>query len=346
VDPTWPADGRALNATAGVDELDAIVSDGAGGAVVTWHSHSGGVYAQRVLASGDLDPAWPANGRLLGLTGRGYYSAAIADDAGGALVTWADTRSGDVNGDIYAHHVLGTGLLDSAWPAAGIAVCTAGGDQHDPAITLDGAGGAIVAWPDPRPGDSGIYAQRVTRDGRTPVLAAVLQTRADPGQVEIEWYAPSLASAATVYRRMEGRDWRALGVMTARGDGVLAYTDRDVEAGSRYGYRLGVWVDGSEHLVGEAWIRVPGRLAMSLEGLQPNPCRDDVVVSFCLPSPEPAVLEIFDSAGRRVVSRRLAAGRPGNQLLNLGALAVPSGTYFVRLAQAGRVTTRKACILR
>ena len=46
-----------------------IVSDGAGGAIVTWYDYRSGetsdIYAQHVLASGGADPAWPADGRAL-----------------------------------------------------------------------------------------------------------------------------------------------------------------------------------------------------------------------------------------------------------------------------------------
>lgn len=51
------------------------------------------------------------------------------------------------------------------WPADGLAVSTAAGDQTAPVAVSDGAGGAIVAWPDYRAGNYDIYARRVASYG-------------------------------------------------------------------------------------------------------------------------------------------------------------------------------------
>src|SRR5207344_1673422 len=78
---------------------------------------------------------------------------------------WLDYRSGLSTPDIYAQRVLASGVVDPAWPADGRAVCTANGEQQNPAIVPDGAGGAFVTWADLRDGISDIYAQRVLASG-------------------------------------------------------------------------------------------------------------------------------------------------------------------------------------
>ena len=54
--PQWTANGVALCTAAGVQQSPTIVSDGAGGAIVTWQDLRGGttydIYAQRVNAAG------------------------------------------------------------------------------------------------------------------------------------------------------------------------------------------------------------------------------------------------------------------------------------------------------
>ena len=100
-----------------------IVADGAGGAIVTWYDFRGGtdsdIYAQHILASGAVDPAWPADGRALCTSVNNQYSPTIvADGAGGAIVTWYDYRSGTYS-DIYAQHILASGADEPAWPADG-----------------------------------------------------------------------------------------------------------------------------------------------------------------------------------------------------------------------------------
>lgn len=168
VDPAWPANGRALCTAFGSQGGPQIASDGAGGAIVTWHDprfDPADVYAQHVLASGVVDPAWPVDGRLI-VALANYQGAAqiVSDGAGGAIVCWLDLRSG-LAWDIYAHHVLASGVLDPAWPVNGRGVCTATQDQFNPKMTSDGAGGAIICWYDYRVFPSNIYAQHVLASG-------------------------------------------------------------------------------------------------------------------------------------------------------------------------------------
>ena len=170
VDPAWPADGRALCTAANTQQYPTIVSDGSGGAIVTWYDLRSGtandIYAQHVLASGAVDPAWPADGRALcTATNNQLNPTIVSDGAGGAIVTWYDLRSGTAN-DIYAQHVLASGAVDPTWPADGRALCTATNQQQTPTIVSDGAGGAIAIWQDYRSGTSwDIYAQHVLASG-------------------------------------------------------------------------------------------------------------------------------------------------------------------------------------
>ena len=180
LDPAWPIDGRALltdplalaNAPSG-QMSPVIVPDGAGGAIVAWQdgrSQTSGtqIFAQHVLASGAVDPAWPANGRALCTAPGGQFRPKIAaDGAGGAIVTWTDLRSGATDNDVFAQHVLASGVVDSRWPVDGTALSSAPGDQFFPDIVADGSGGAIVTWVDGRssPGSADIYAQRVMGSG-------------------------------------------------------------------------------------------------------------------------------------------------------------------------------------
>src|SRR5262249_27286588 len=47
----------------------------------------------------------------------------VSDGSGGAIVTWVDGRNSCCGSDIYAHHVLASGSVDSAWPVDGRALC-------------------------------------------------------------------------------------------------------------------------------------------------------------------------------------------------------------------------------
>jgi hypothetical protein len=178
----WPALGRAIAIAPNDQDNARATSDGAGGAIITWEDDRGGavhIFAQHVRFSSDLDAAWPANGRAL-LTDPQALANALggqarpvitSDGAGGAIVAWQDHRDESPGSDIFAQHVLSTGVVDPNWPANGRALSTAPGVQDNPVIVSDGAGGAIVAWMDGRSGggasDSGvdIFAQHVLSSG-------------------------------------------------------------------------------------------------------------------------------------------------------------------------------------
>jgi hypothetical protein len=203
VDPAWPVNGRGLAVGPGIGGSPKLVSDGAGGAIAVWMDFRGAtldIYAQRVLASGVVDPAWPVNGRLVcGAAGTQIWPVVVSDGQGGIIASWEDQRAGA--SDIYARRVFANGTPDPAWPVDGRAVCTAAGAQYGIASMSDGAGGAWFAWSDPRSGTDEVFVQRVTSasfnawftDGLNVCTAAgaqngVLMTSDGAGNAIVTWY--------------------------------------------------------------------------------------------------------------------------------------------------------------
>ena len=353
VDPSWTANGALLCDAANNQLTPQIVPAGVGTAIVIWRDFRGGVssdlYAQRVLAAGTVDPGWTANGTLICNAANNQLApVVVSDGSNGAIIAWADERSG-TNADIYAQRVLAAGTVDPGWTANGNLLCDASNNQSFPSIASNGASGAIVAWSDNRQfGNSDIFAQRVTFNGRTPALVSLVRTIADERHVLVEWLVSDGAGrASTVWRRTEGSAWQLLSSVTADPSGRLVIDDRDVEPGTRYGYRLGVDHQGRNSWLGETWVDVPSGAVLSLHGLRPNPSLHDVVVSFSLPRRESATLELFDANGRRVASHGLESPDPGNHIVNFGGRRnFASGAYLLRLTQGGRSVTAKAVILR
>ena len=154
----WAADGLPICTQSDVQDRTAIVSDGAGGAIVAWNDTrpwGGYAFAQRVNASGVVQ--WTADGVSLP-TGFGTHPVIVSDGAGGAIVALGYA-------DVFAQRVDASGVIQ--WGEEGIEICTAPDYQWYPAITTDGSGGAIVAWDDFRTGFPAdySYAQRVTHQG-------------------------------------------------------------------------------------------------------------------------------------------------------------------------------------
>ncbi|MFI5251323.1 MAG: T9SS type A sorting domain-containing protein [Bacteroidota bacterium] len=157
---------NAICTATGDQSSPEIISDGAGGAIMTWQDHRSGsnwdIYAQRVNASGAAQ--WNSNGVAICTIAGDQSNPAIAPDGvGGAIITWQDHRNGS-NYDVYAQHVNASGLL--RWLTGGVPVCTVAGDQISPTIVSDDSGGAIIAWQDYRSGTNwDIYTQRITVSG-------------------------------------------------------------------------------------------------------------------------------------------------------------------------------------
>jgi len=167
----WADDGVVVCNAAGNQQVPQLVSDGAGGAIIVWlDNRAGGIYAQHVDAWGNA--LWTANGVALCSVGGSKTTLSVkADGMGGAICTWVDDRGGFGYTDIYAQRVSGGGTVQ--WGAGAVAVCTASFIQSFPAITGDGAGGAIITWQDCRDQIHlyHIYAQRIASDG-SPMWAA------------------------------------------------------------------------------------------------------------------------------------------------------------------------------
>jgi hypothetical protein len=144
----------------------------------------------------------------------------------------------------------------------------------------------------------------------------------------------------TVERAERPGAWHALGAVTRDPLGRLAYDDHAVTAGARYGYRLAIQQDGTSWNAGEVWIVVPAVTAFSIDAVRPNPATRAPSVWFSLPAPQPARLELLDTAGRIVATRALDGLAAGRHVLAFDVAPMP-GVYFLRLVQgAERRTTR------
>jgi hypothetical protein len=178
--PGWPA---RVSPNTSSQSAPGVVPDGSGGAFVTWQDLRDGVathpYAQHLDANGSPAPGWPADGLALssapaeaGIVRATNFDAAflalssiVEDGAGGAYVAWTDYRSGP--GDIYLQR-LAPGSIAAGWPALGLAVGAASGNDARPTLAADGAGGAFVAWEDRRTGlDADVRVQHVRPNGST-----------------------------------------------------------------------------------------------------------------------------------------------------------------------------------
>jgi hypothetical protein len=130
----WMVDGVTCCAGSGNEQGPRIVTDGSGGAVVTWYDSRSGtndIYAQRVGSGGSVQ--WTTNGvAVCTATNHQQNPEMIAADAGCVIIAWNDYRPG-TNSDVYAQKLDASGT--KLWsPSDGIAVCNDSEDQQTPRL--------------------------------------------------------------------------------------------------------------------------------------------------------------------------------------------------------------------
>lgn len=157
----WEANGTQICTANETQVVPQICSDGTDGAIITWTDYRNeknyDIYAQKVNSTGDV--VWNANGTEICIEGGDQIFPKICSDgAGGAIITWEDSRG------IYAQRINSTG--DVVWVDGGVAICTENNTQWQPQICSDGIGGAIITWTDYRSGTNfDIYVQWINSTG-------------------------------------------------------------------------------------------------------------------------------------------------------------------------------------
>lgn len=162
-DVLWKSDGVPVCIHPASQTIPEIVPDTQGGAFIVWRDSRNGnqdSYAQRIDRNGKI--MWNPEGIEVCIDKTLQDDITlIPDGEGGFIAVWEDWRNG--NQDIYSQKINANG--DPIWKKNGIPVLTIEGDQYDPAIISDNAGGVIVVWWDIGTPDWNIFAQRIDRNG-------------------------------------------------------------------------------------------------------------------------------------------------------------------------------------
>ena len=219
----WAANGVALCTDLAEQYGTCMVSDGAGGAIVTWTDYRGGagdLYAQRVNSSGAVQ--WAGDGAVMcNAVGDQFDASAVPDLAGGMYLVWADARGGAGTADIYAKRVTSSGATFSGWNASGALVCNGDNAQLRPAVLADGAG-CFIAWSDERGGigTPDIYAWRAGSSTSVSVPLGV------PDAIGLAPPFPNPVRAGVTLRfQMSALGWVRLTVLDVTGRRVRALMD-------------------------------------------------------------------------------------------------------------------------
>jgi len=158
----WTPDGIPVSPTP-ISDLNQIrqrlLSDGSGGAFVTWQYSSNLVCTQRINSSGVYQ--WDSYGVEMSNRNAQMIPQITTDGGTGAIITWFTFDT-----DIYAQRIDSAGTI--LWGASGASISTNPSGQGAPQIVSNGTGGAIIVWDDDRnfaTNSMDIYAQRINGDG-------------------------------------------------------------------------------------------------------------------------------------------------------------------------------------
>ncbi len=158
----WGKNGLAVCSENGEQVEHAMISDGAGGAILAWTDYRRGernpdIYAQRIDGSGR--PLWQKEGVLAcGAPDIQKFPKLIKDKEGGAVVSWTDKGGGSY--DIYAQRLSREGK--NLWLTDGIPVSQSARTQQNPLLGQP----LIFIWEDYRYGNWDIFANAVSLQGK------------------------------------------------------------------------------------------------------------------------------------------------------------------------------------
>jgi hypothetical protein len=318
----WGPAGIPICTEAGQQTFPQLVSDEAGGAIITWEeSTRNGLYAQHVDAGGDT--LWAADGLVI----YSYYIGGrtdpqiAPDGSGGAVLCWNDGRTPR---GIYAQRIDGAGGL--LWNGDGVMICTAIASQYDPQIASDGKGGAAVAWQENRNisylGD--VYARTVDAYGNVqgPVTGTAICTDVE-NQMDIRITTDSAGGGIVSWR--DNRD--------------AATTWNDIYAGR-------VYFNGST----DADPAESPRAAF-LSQNHPNPFNPSTTIPFYISERARVRIAIYDAAGRAVCLLVDGVFEKGRHEVvwngrNSEGGAAATGVYFCRMSTGAIIQTKKTVLLR
>lgn len=321
----WTANGVGLSGPASSEYAPVIVADGTGGAIVTWQdfrSGSGDIYAQRINPVGT--PQWTPNGVWVSAARWDVNGQIIADGAGGAIVTWHSIEDDEFEYDLYAQRVNASGAIE--WPASGVAISTAAGNQTVSSMVPDGDGGAIVAWEDSLYDNSTNYdirAQRVNTSG------------------VVQWTLGGVSVCTA------DNEQRRPAILSDGGGGAIVAWE-DFRNGNTDIFAMQVGADGTIPTgVGDA----PRASAVALTSNYPNPFSTRTTFGLHLSVDADVVVDVYDVAGRRVRHAELGRLSAGSRAMPFDGAGddgryLPSGIYFYRVSANGTTVTQKMVIAR
>ncbi|MBK8982652.1 MAG: T9SS type A sorting domain-containing protein [Ignavibacteria bacterium] len=312
---------EALYLTQNNYPLIRAVSDGTGGAVISWATNGGGatasdIFAQRINFAGDEQ--WNATGNIVcNFNGAQTSHNLIRTSDGDYIIVWTDGRRINVNNDVYCQKLNASG--NSLWTSNGVLVTNYPAYYPEPNLINDNSGGAYIFVYNSQ---SFFSVARIKSDSTfawTPNLKTIASGN----------FYPS-------YHRFQP---------AKNGDGVAVVWQTFNNIG---GIGLGIFganinVNGTLNIE-QVSTEIPS--GFSLIQNYPNPFNPNTVIGFSIRTSSFTSLEIFDITGKEVSTLVNENLQPGTYEVDFNGSNITGGVYFYRLTTEDFSETKKMILIK
>ena len=311
-----------------------------------WRQDVSTVRVQRLLANGQPDPKWPVGGAAVTQSPVGRNAPSlVAEPDSGVVVAWEDYRSG--SSDVYAQRVGGAGLITPGWAATGVPIATGSGEQFAPSIIPDGSGGVVATWADAA---TSARAGVLSAHASSGKLATLKAATTRPGHAHIVWQlAPDLAGRLTAYRMVGATgDWVVLCTVVPNDSNCVVLDDHAAPEGESVQYRLALSGENYIQYLEAVALQIPvSPLRLALHRAWALPAQNVIVLSLALPRGNAPQVDMYDVMGRRLQRQTFPGLEPGEQTVRMSVPGwLPSGVFFLRLAQGSEARSAKVVFIR
>lgn len=267
---------------------------------------------------------------------------AIGPD-GSRFVSWVGYDSLASSGVVKLSRIANNGSVWPGWPNEGVSVALSVVEKHDPRL-LSSPEGVLVSWSesDDR-GQGAVISSASALQRNAPRLTAVERW---PDLVRLAWAGPTRPGYEVIPER-QGADgiWLPLGALKSDPGGRFALSDAEVQAGEVLKYRLRLRTPMIDAVQPEIEVRVPAAAPLALRGLN---ARSGILrLFFSVPTRGPALFELFDVQGRRLMLKDLSPDHAGESSIQWPAPeGVRGGVFFARLRQFGETKNQRYVLAR
>jgi hypothetical protein len=303
----WSLNGVWVFSNNIIQDIPAMCSDGAGGAIIAisdlWHSYpEGNIYAQRINPSGEL--LWLEDGvNVSTAPDIQFYPALVIDGNQGAIITWMDNRS--YNYDIYVSRVDKDGNLGGFIPVELVSFNT---DVNDGCVTL--------TW---------LTATETNNKG-----FEIERNKSVERKKQIEWENIGYIN----------------GSGTTSSPNSYSFIDKyPLPGSSRYRVKQ-IDYDGSFRYSDEVTVEVNNQLQFPLFQNYPNPFNPSTKINYSVSQTSQVQIKVFDVLGTEIETLVNEEKPSGTYEVTWYAENLPSGVYFYQIRTGSFVETKKMVLMK